>query len=87
MDLTIQIISFFFSFLYGVFLFFIYRVSSAFFLNKNYFIKISFYLLYGIGLLLLYFFSLLLINNGIIHIYFYLFLAFGFLLCYQIRRK
>lgn len=87
MDLKIQIISLIFSFLYGIFLFIIFKLEykCIFLLKKRYQIICNF--IYCIVFSLLYFFLLLFINNGSLHLYFLLLIIFGFLLSYQLSKK
>jgi hypothetical protein len=87
MDLKIQIISLIFSFLYGIFLYIMFRIiyKCIFLLRKRY--QIIFNFIYCIVFSLLYFFLLLFINNGTLHIYFLLLIIFGFLLSYQLLKK
>ena len=87
MDLKIQILSLIFSFFYGIFLFIIFRLEykCIFLLKKKY--QIIFNFIYCIVFSLLYFFLLLFINNGCLHLYFLLLIAFGFLLSYQMSKK
>lgn len=87
MDLKIQFISFGFSFIFGVFLFFIFEI----FYIKRYRKKNRLFLLSNVAISILvsisYFVLLYLINNGSLHLYFLLLICFGFLLAYSLYKK
>jgi hypothetical protein len=87
MDLKIQIFSLIFSFIYGIFLFIMFKFEykCIFLLRKRY--QIIFNFIYCIVFSLLYFFLLLFINNGCLHLYFLLLIVFGFLLSYHVSKK
>ena len=87
MDLKIQILSLIFSFFYGIFLFIVFKLEykCIFLIRKKYQIICNF--IYCKVFSLLYFFLLLFINNGSLHLYFLLLIAFGFLLSYQMSKK
>ncbi|MBQ9018801.1 MAG: hypothetical protein IJ097_00635 [Bacilli bacterium] len=87
MDLKIQIISLLFSFLYGIFLFILFRIQYKCFVLKKEKWKIIFNGIYCIVFSLLYFFLLLFINDGTLHFYFLLLISFGFLLTHHLSKK
>lgn len=80
MTLTIQIKSLIFSFFFGItfeiILNFIYFLTKKF----KFILKSLVTFLYSIGMSLLYFFIIRMINNGIIHIYMILVIIIGFIL-------
>ena len=69
MTLKIQIISLIVSFLYGIFFSFLLNINYKIIYNENKFKKIIGTFLFIIFNSLLYFYILLKINNGIVHIY------------------
>ena len=82
MSLFIQIISLMFSFVFGMSLFFIFKLKL--FKNlKNTFIYYFLRFVLILFISLLYFAGLYFINGGIVHLYFLLFIIFGFLLVYN----
>ena len=87
MNLKTQIVCLIFSFFFGIFLFFIYRMHYySFFIKKGrgkYFFQFMITFLSSF----LYFFILNYINDGILHYYFLLVIAFGFLLSYHFMKK
>jgi len=87
MILIDQIISFLVSFVYGFFLYWIICKIYSYLFYKNRYMRILFNAIFCIGSAFIYFFILLLLNNGIIHSYFLLFLIFGFLISYCLLKK
>lgn len=80
MSLKLQIISLIVSFLYGIFFSFTLKINYKIVYNNNKILKIIGTFLYIIANALLYFYLLLKINNGIVHIYLLLSLLIGFIL-------
>jgi len=87
MILKIQILSLMFSFFYGVIFFFLLEINHRFLYEGKIIYRIIVSFLFVIVMSLIYFFGLIKINNGIIHIYFYLSLFTGYLLSFVIYRK
>lgn len=80
MSLKLQIISLIVSFLYGIFFSFLLNINYKIIYNNKIIIKIIGTFLFIIFNSLLYFYLLLKINNGIVHIYLLLSLLVGFIL-------
>ena len=72
MILIIQIRSLAFSFIYGIFFAFKYKINRKFLISNYIFFKIIINLLFMLDHVLLYFILLSKINNGMLHIYFLL---------------
>jgi len=87
MILRIQILSLMFSFFYGMFFFFMLEINHKFFYRGKTFYRIVISFLFIIVMSFIYFFGLLKINNGIVHLYFYLSLLTGYLLSFVIYKK
>ncbi len=83
MSLDIQLITFFYSLIYGVFSFLIISLLS----KKNNVLLILFNLFVLLFLACVYFFILIKLNNGIIHPYYLFGLVMGFLIFYYIVNK
>jgi len=87
MELKVQLLSLFVSFLFGIFLFFMFRMNYKYlFINSNK-KKIFFNFIFCFDLSLLYFLILYYLNSGTLHLYFLLLILFGFLLPYNFTRK
>jgi len=87
MNLKIQLISLFVSFLFGIFLFFMFRMNYKYLFlvsNKK---KMFFNFIFCLDLSLLYFLILYYLNNGTLHLYFLLSIVLGFLLSYNFTKK
>ena len=80
MSLDIQIYSFVFSFVFGIFFYIVLGLFSKFIYSKKLFIKIVSSFIFSIGLSLLYFYILLKINNGYLHLYFFLMILLGYII-------
>lgn len=80
MSLKLQIISLIVSFLYGIFFSFLLNINYKIIYNNSKLIKIIGTFIFIIANSLLYFYILLKINNGIVHIYLLLSLLMGFIL-------
>ena len=87
MSLNIQIYSFIFSFVFGIFFYIVLGLFSKFIYSKKLFIKVISSLAFSIGLSLLYFYVLLKINNGYLHLYFFLMILLGYIISQIIRVK
>ena len=87
MILKIQLISLFFSFLYGIVVYFILELLHKYIYNKRILIKIIYSLLFSLIISILYFIMLLHINNGILHIYFFIMVVLGYTLANFVHVK
>ena len=83
MDLKVQIFSFIFSFIYGLFLFYMFKLFHRSLFMKKKLLRFMYNLFFCIILSSLYFLIIYNINGGVIHLYFFLLISFGFLLCYN----
>lgn len=79
MDLEIQIQSLIVSYIYGLFFSLTYNLLFFILYHNNKYLRILFDLLYIFILFTLYFYILLVINKGIVHIYFVILLVLGFI--------
>ena len=70
MILIIQIKSLAFSFLYGIFFAFTYKLNYKYLMSNMKFFKVTLSLFFIFDHVLLYFVLISLINNGILHLYF-----------------
>lgn len=80
MSLKLQIISLIVSFIYGIFFSKLLKINYKIIYNNKKSIKIIGTFIFIIVNSLLYFYILLKINNGIIHIYLFLSLLFGYII-------
>ena len=87
MILRIQICSLLFSFFYGIFVFFLLELNYKLLYTGKMLYKIIISFLFVMFISLLYFYGLLKINNGIIHIYFLIVMFTGYMLSFVIYRK
>ena len=87
MNLVVQIFSMFFSFIYGVFLYFMFVINYKYLFRKKYRLKLFYYFAMFLFVGLFYFVVLNHINNGILHLYFLLLLIFGFLVSYNFYKN
>ena len=87
MNLKIQIISFIFSFIYGIFLFILIFLQRKILFCRNKRRKIFTNSLFCIVISILYFIFIYFINNGVLHLYFLLLIIFGFLVAYNYVKK
>ena len=87
MVLSVQIISLLVSFCYGMFFYLTLELNSRFIYSSNLFVKIVYSLIFVIFHTLLYFFILMYINNGYVHIYFILCIIFGYLMCKVVSKR
>ena len=87
MILRIQIISLLYSFFFGIIFFFLLELNHKLLYEGKIVYRVIISFLFVITMSLLYFFGLMKINNGTIHIYFYLSLLTGYLLSFVIYGK
>lgn len=87
MILKIQILSLIYSFFYGVLFYILLDVNHKFVYDGKIIYRIIISFFFIVLMSLLYFYGLIKINNGIIHVYFYLSLLTGYLLTFVIYRK
>ena len=80
MNLELQILSLIFSFSFGIVLSYLYNLFYNFLNYKIRRYNILINILFFLNVFLIYFIMLILINDGIIHIYFLFLLILGFLL-------
>lgn len=80
MSLQEQILSFIFSFCYGIIFSYLYNLNYKFIYNTKILYKVLINILFCLDLFLIYFVLLLRINDGIIHIYFLIVFFLGFYL-------
>lgn len=87
MILKIQIYSLLFSFFYGIFVFFLLEINYKLLYTGKIIYRIIISFLFVMFISLLYFYGLLKINNGIIHIYFLIAMFTGYVLSFVAYRK
>lgn len=87
MSLSVQILSFVFSFFYGVFFEILLELNTKIIYSSKLFVKIIGTFLFVLFNTLLYFVILMKINNGILHIYFFLCIIFGYTLTCKVKKK
>ena len=87
MILKVQILSLLYSFVYGILFFILLEVNYKLLYTGKIIYRIVISFLFIIIASLLYFFGLLKVNNGVIHIYFFLSLFTGYLLSFVIYKK
>jgi len=87
MNLIVQIISMIFSFLFGIFLYFMFLINYKYLFIKRYKLKMLYYVSIFLFVSIFYFVVLKYINNGILHLYFLLLLIFGFLVSYNFYKN
>ena len=85
MSLKVQILSLIVSFIYGVFFNILLNINYKIIYNENKFIQITGSFLFVIANSLLYFYILLKVNNGVVHIYCLLMLLLGYLIMKKIN--
>lgn len=85
MTIKIQLLSLIFSFFYGIFFYLMYQLCYKILHNKK--IKVISNIIFVILNTLLYFYFLLKINNGIVHIYLLFSSLFGYILCSYTTKK
>ena len=83
MPLKIQIYSLIYSFLFGCFFYYLLKLYFKIKFKKHFIMKLIVSLFFANLLSILYFFGLLHINNGYLHLYFLLMIIAGYgLMCY-----
>lgn len=87
MDLKIQIFSFIFSFFYGIFLFYMFKISHRLLFIKKKILKFIYNFCFCMLLSFSFFYIIYYLNGGIVHLYFILLILFGFLLTYRFTKK
>mgnify|MGYP004530362625 CR=1 FL=1 len=85
--LNIQIPSFIVSLVFGVFVYIMINVFYKVIYNNNIVLRVICSVLFTLFLGLIYFFLLLKINNGFLHIYFFLCVLVGYCFCFCFRKK
>lgn len=78
MNLTIQIYSFLYSFLFGIFFKFLLDLFYMFIVKCKFLLNLFLSFLFIFILSVLYFTILLFINNGVLHIYFLIMIMVGY---------
>ncbi len=87
MILKLQVLSLLYSFFFGMVFFILLELNSKFLYEGRMVYRIIVSFLFVIFISLLYFFGLIKINNGVVHVYFFLSLFTGYLLSFVIYRK
>lgn len=80
MILKVQILSFLFCFIYGVFYYLFFRVSRMYLVFGKILNKLFYNFLFMVINVFLFFILLIMFNNGILHLYFFFFFFFGFII-------
>ena len=86
MDLNTQVISLLVSFLYGVFFFITLFISKKLIYHKIFLIKILSNFVFVSIHIFIYFYILIKINNGILHIYEILCIIIGYIISYYLHK-
>ena len=87
MKLNIQVYSLFYSFLFGIILYYLLDLFNKYIMKCTIIIKIIISLLFVMLLSLFYFMGLLYINNGYLHIYFLIIIMVGYMFVYLLKYK
>ena len=87
MSIKLQLVCFAVSFIYGVFLYWLYLVNRKFILKSNYVGKIVIYLLLSYLSVIAYIDLFYFLNKGIFHIYFLAVLGLGTLVGKKLFRR
>ena len=87
MILKVQIFSILYSFFYGILFFILLEVNYKLLYSGKLLYRIIISFLFVIFISLLYFWGLLKVNNGIIHVYFLIAMFTGYLLSFVIYKK
>jgi hypothetical protein len=87
MVLKIQILSFVVSFCYGIFFYLMLEFCSKFLYSKYLLLRIISSFLFVLFHTVFYFFLLMKINYGYIHVYFFLCILVGYILCKVVYKK
>lgn len=86
MSLNIQIYSLGYSFIFGIFFYILLELFNKITFSGKLFWKIIYSFIFTIGLSLLYFWGLLYINNGYLHMYFLLMILVGYIIMFYIKK-
>lgn len=78
MDISLQLLSFIFSFSYGIIISYLVNLFYNFIYKTRFIYKVFINILFVINISLVYFLLIKVINNGVIHIYFVLTLLLGY---------
>lgn len=87
MKLSIQIYSLIYSLIYGGVFYLLLDLFNKFTSMKKVYLKVILSWLFITVIALLYFFGLLYINNGVLHIYFLLSIVCGYIIVYLIYNR
>lgn len=87
MDYKIQLLSFFASFIYGIFFFYTNITNQKIIKRENAFLKYVITFLYILNIIILYIIIIYKINCGIFHIYFLITLIIGYIFGYLSFKK
>ena len=87
MKLSIQIYSLIYSLIYGGVFYLLLDLFNKFTSMKKVYLKVILSWLFITVIALLYFFGLLYINNGVLHIYFLLSIVCGYIIVYLIHKR
>lgn len=87
MKLSIQIYSLIYSLIYGGVFYLLLDLFNKFTSMKKVYLKVILSWLFITVIALLYFFGLLYINNGVLHIYFLLSIVCGYIIVYLIFKR
>ena len=87
MSLKLQIISLIISFIFGILFNFLLKINYKIIYNESKIVQIGGTFLYVIASSLLYFYILLKVNNGIVHIYCLLSILLGYIIKDKINIK
>lgn len=87
MKLDIQIYSLIYSLLFGVALYFLIAIFDRSTIKSKLIMKIILTLIFTLTLAIAYFWGLLYINNGYLHLYFFVLIMVGYILAYFIKTK
>jgi hypothetical protein len=91
MDIKIQLLSFLFSFLFGIFFYFTSFINYKMIKNYSVIFRYLISLFYALDIALLYILMMYKINYGVIHIYFVMILFVGYYMgmiyCKKLRKK
>ena len=87
MNSYIQLISFFVSFIYGIFFYLLTRFNRYILVNKGWFLKFFITMIFIIDIVILYIYILYKINHGYFHLYFLITVIIGYLITYVFYLK
>lgn len=87
MELKLQLLSLFVSFIFGIFLFIMFKVNYKYLFLVSNRKKILFNFIFCFDLSILYFLIMYYLNSGRLHLYFLLLIIFGFLLSYKFTKN